>query len=56
MKGILQVLESKTMWVNGLTLLIGYSGVLPTNKYTVVGLAVVNLALRLLTNKPIEFK
>lgn len=55
MKTVMGILGSKTMWINALTMLVGYSGLLPSNKYTLVGLAAANLLLRLLTNQPVVF-
>jgi hypothetical protein len=50
------LLKSKTFWVNALTAVTMYGGLLPANKYAVAGLGVANIILRLLTDTPVTVK
>lgn len=45
------VLESKTLWVNVLSLVVTILGLVPENPYALEALAIANIILRMLTTE-----
>lgn len=47
------IFASKTFWLNAITTLTAIAGVLPPNKYTLSGLSLLNIGLRIITTQPV---
>ena len=48
------IFTSKTFWVNLLTGITAVSGYLPANEYTLAASAIVNIILRVMTDKAVS--